>query len=412
MKPDLLVIYRFFHTFLLTDCLALMILSFGGDITPPQFVKSLLLFVPILLLYWTMRRFKSLFLFAVSSTVCLAVLYFSASTVWERGAFTVCGALLVILYFFERAGSGESILVRPSYAGLLVFAGIYIYTLAYHRNTLGTFICISTGIYWLLTILSENRRSLLKLYEQNEKLHRFPRNRIAEGNRIALGGFCTLILAGMVFLPMSGFDQVLRRLGHLLLNMIRKLLAGLGGAEEIMPDEPQMAEQMPFFSGEIKESSPFWQALFQILEKVFTFLLLAAAVYLICRILYGLYRKYHETALADGDRVEFLSPVKGDKKESLKREKRRGRLFSVHSPDEKIRRCYKKKMESSAEHRIKETYTPKQIEAAAGVADAEGMDAFHEIYERARYGKEDCGQEDWGRMKELGKSLDFSKKIV
>ena len=47
MKIDLLVVYRFFHTFLLTDSLALLILSFGGDITPIQMMKSLLLFVPI-----------------------------------------------------------------------------------------------------------------------------------------------------------------------------------------------------------------------------------------------------------------------------------------------------------------------------------------------------------------------------
>ena len=405
MKPDLLVIYRFFHTFLLMDSLALMILSFGGDITPLQFTKSLLLFVPILLLYWIVRRFKSLFLFAVSGAASLAVLYFSASTIWERGAFTVCGVFLVLLYFFERAGSGESILVRPSYAGLLVFAGIYIYTLAYHRSTLGTILCINTGVYWLLTILSENRRSLLKLYEQNEKLHRFPRNRIAEGNRIALGGFCALIIAGMVFLPMSGFDNVLKKLGHLFLNMIRKLLAGLGGAEEMIPDEPQMAEQMPFFPGEFREASPFWQTFFQILEKVFIFLFLAAAVYLVCRILYGLYKKYHETAFADGDRVEFLSPVKVDKKESLKREKRRSGLFSARSLGEKIRRCYKRKIESSMEQKIREAFTPEQIEADAGLTNAEGVEEFHRIYEKARYGKEDCRQEEWGRMKELGKRL-------
>ena len=47
MKIDLLVLYRFFHTFLLADSLALMILSFGGDITPLQSAKSLILFVPI-----------------------------------------------------------------------------------------------------------------------------------------------------------------------------------------------------------------------------------------------------------------------------------------------------------------------------------------------------------------------------
>ncbi|WP_343309950.1 hypothetical protein, partial [Blautia celeris] len=75
MKIDLLVVYRFFHTFLLTDSLALLILSFGGDITPIQMMKSLLLFVPILLLYWIQRRFQSLLLFAVSGAVSLAVLY-------------------------------------------------------------------------------------------------------------------------------------------------------------------------------------------------------------------------------------------------------------------------------------------------------------------------------------------------
>ena len=401
MKIDLLVVYSFFHTFLLTDSLALLILSFGGDITPIQMMKSLLLFVPILLLYWIQRRFQSLLLFAVSGAVSLAVLYTASQTVWERAAFMVCGALLVLLYFFERAGSGESLLVRPSYAGLLIFAGIYIYTLAYHKSTLGTVICLFTGAYWLLTILSENRRSLLKLYAQNEKLHRFPKNRIAEGNRIALGGFCVLVTAGMIFLPMSGFDKVLQRIGHLLVRLLRRLLAGLGGAEELIQEEPEMAEQMPFFPGEFKEASPFWQALFQILEKVFVLLFLAAVVYLVCRILYDLYKKYHETVLTDGDRVEFLSPVKGDRKEGLKKRKRSGSLFSARSANEMIRRYYKKKIESTAKKTIPVSLAPEEIEETAGLSGAEGMEEFHEIYEKARYGKERCGQDEVLRMREL-----------
>ena len=405
MKIDLLVLYRFFHTFLLADSLALMILSFGGDITPLQSAKSLILFVPIFLLYWTVRRFKSLFLFTASGAASLAVLYFVSSTIWERGAFTLCGVLLILLYFFERAGSGESMLVRPSYAGLLIFAGVYIYALAYHRSMLGRLICLCTGAYWLLTILSENRRSLLKLYEQNEKLHRFPRNRIAEGNRIALGGFCALITAGMVLLPVSGFDRFLKRRGHLLLNVLRKIFSGLGGAEELIEEEPEMAGQMPFLPGEFREASPFWQTLFQILEKVFILLFLAAAVYVICRILYNIYKKYHETVLSDGDRVEFLSPAKGDKKESLGKERRKSGFFAPRSVNETIRRYYKKKIERTAVKKVPESSTPQEIEKAAGLWEKEEIREFHEIYEKARYGKEKCGQEECSRMKELGKRM-------
>ena len=57
------------------------------------------------------------------------------------------------------------------------------------------------------------------------------------------------------------------------------------------------------------------------------------------------------------------------------------------------------------EQKIREAFTPEQIEAAAGLTNAEGVEEFHRIYEKARYGKEDCRQEELGRMKELGKGL-------
>ena len=44
---------------------------------------------------------------------------------------------------------------------------------------------------------------------------------------------------------------------------------------------------------------------------------------------------------------------------------------------------------------------PEEIEETAGLSGAEGMEEFHEIYEKARYGKERCGQNEVVRMKEL-----------
>lgn len=155
MKPDLLVIYRFSY------------ISSGGQSgfddfvfrrghpRPLQFTKSLL-FVPILLLYWIVRRFKKpVSICSVRRRSLAAVLAFFSFNHMGAGRGLTCWSLLVLLYFFMGRQAA-----RPHSCALLCgagFAGIYIYTLALSQKCLWNDPALNTGVYWLLTILSENQ---------------------------------------------------------------------------------------------------------------------------------------------------------------------------------------------------------------------------------------------------------------
>lgn len=401
MKMDLLILYRLLHTFLLTDALALTILSFDGDIRPEQLGRSLILLVPAVLLYLAVKRFKGILPFLLLAVLSGGILYGAAGSYWERSGWCVGFLVLLAGYFMERAGSGQGIFARPYYASLLVFGGVYVYALAYHREFLGQILCAETGFYWVLCILDGNRRSLLGLYEENMGLHRFPKSRIAWGNRIALGSVCALLTAGMIFLPMSGADRFLRKLGNILLAVLRWLFSFLVSEEEVPLPEPEMAESMPFFPMDAKGgTSVFWETFFAIMERVMFAVILAALAVIICRVAYQIYKKYTRTRIEDGDRVEFLNPAGSDEKQKLKGERRRG-LFSSRSPQEIIRRYYKKKIHNMTEGKPGVCSTPSELEEAAKLPQGETREVFHNLYEKARYGKEPCSPSEVRQMKEM-----------
>lgn len=51
--------------------------------------------------------------------------------------------------------------------------------------------------------------------------------------------------------------------------------------------------------------------------------------------------------------------------------------------------------------------TPEELEKQAGLVKGEVTEEFHELYEKARYGKQECTAADAARMKQLDR-LDFS----
>lgn len=401
MKMDLLIFYRLVHTFLMAEAVSLTVFSFGGDITKTSLAASLLMLLPVVIMYGTMKKFKGILPFLLACMVCGFVLYEAAGDFWIRAGYMAGFVFLLLGYFMERAGSGEGIFAKPHYAVLLGFAGIYFYALAYHRKLLGYSLCIAAGFYWLLCILDSNRRSLLHLYEQNQKLYRFPRGRIALGNRIALGSLCILLTGGMIFLPFSGADRLLGKLGNMVLALIRWLLSFLGGEEEIPLPPEEEAETMPFFPmGEAKEPSVFWQTFFAVMEKILIIGLITALVIFLVRLAYQIYKKYVQTQILDEDKVEFLNPAAQDEKTHLKKERRRG-FFRSRTPEETIRRYYKKKILTLTEGAPRPSGTPTELEESAGMLQDGQRDIIHNLYEKARYSQEVCTTAEAKQMKEV-----------
>ena len=83
----------------------------------------------------------------------------------------------------------------------------------------------------------------------------------------------------------------------------------------------------------------------------------------------------------------------------MRRETKAGLGFGG-TPSQKVRRIYRKKILSlkRRDQELKESLTPKEQTEEVALTDAKEM---LDLYEKARYGREECSKEDTKRMKEL-----------
>ena len=82
-----------------------------------------------------------------------------------------------------------------------------------------------------------------------------------------------------------------------------------------------------------------------------------------------------------------------------KRMLKQGRKEEFRSPDRKIRRMYKKRIRRTLREKPSGNETPLELEYKAGLYENNepekgDIDRIHELYEKARYGKEPCTQEE------------------
>ena len=286
----------------------------------------------------------------------------------------------------------------------------YIFSLAYGLDRLSSVFLILTGCYWLLTLWSKNREGFLEYCEDYENLYRFPKQRIAYGNRLMLVFLTVLTVGCMLLLPCLGIDRGVLAVLELLRKLLAMLLSGnreTGDPESLFPEEMGF-QPMTLEPGQ--ETSPLLAAFWEILKKICTAAAGAAAIAGCCIFLYWLYKKYNSQSTENGDILENLDKSEKEEKETLARKKRfRKSVFSRRTPNARIRKYYIQKI--SREGKPSETYTPWELEEQAGLAEGNKREEFHKLYEQARYGNAPCTQEEARRMKELGR-VDFSRKIV
>ena len=259
------------------------------------------------------------------------------------------------------------------------------------------------GLYWLLILWCRNREQMLLFQQDNRDLYRFPGESIANASRLSLVLLSVATVAGMALFPFSGLDQGIYTLGRLLRRFIAWLLSGGSREPAVTLEETKEPEMRAPLLPEQEEASPFWQAFWDILEKVFTVAILLLAVAALCWGLYWLYKKYNARAMDNGDILEVLPKNAPDKREKLEGSKRIGRgLFST-KPEDRIRRYYRKKIEQNL--RPKLSLSPVELEKAAGLSQKEGIEEFHRLYEKARYSGESCSRQEAGKMKDLDRQI-------
>ena len=381
MKEDrVLKIYGCLHLWLFTAGLLLILLDVGGLLDIQSAGKLLFLFLPLLVLREVSVRGKRIWSYLGAAVLSGSIFWLLGRNQGESTCFLLGVCFFILLFFYERVSGKREAFFRPSYGCLVAFILEYIFSLAYGLDRLSSVFLILTGCYWLLTLWSKNREGFLEYCEDYENLYRFPKQRIAYGNRLMLVFLTVLTVGCMLLLPCLGIDRGVLAVLELLRKLLAMLLSGnreTGDPESLFPEEMGF-QPMTLEPGQ--ETSP----------------LLA----------YWLYKKYNSQTAENGDILENLDKSEKEKKKTLTRKKRfRKSVFSGRTPNARIRKYYRQKI--SREGKPSATYTPWELEEQAGLAESSKREEFHKLYEQARYGNAPCTQEEARRMKELGR-VDFS----
>ena len=217
-------------------------------------------------------------------------------------------------------------------------------------------------------------------------------------------GTAVLILSSQ-FAWLSGILQPLK---NLFLAFLRFLFSGHTATEE-EAEIPIVEEQPQGNMGEMvlpETNEPFW------LWKVLEFIAIAALIVIICAVavlalvkLFQLIRQIMNLRLQKEGGVENAEAVDLREKCELERSSQRKHrsLFSALSPQERIRKLYKKKLLASASGMTEDDRNRLDIYTArewGRKLDCRGMS---DIYEQARYSRREMTGAEVKRMKEACK---------
>lgn len=227
--------------------------------------------------------------------------------------------------------------------------------------------------------------NMWRFIRENQKIANLPVHSIQRVGRILL--LISVILLGVITLPSVLYN---REPLTGLQNFIKpvKVTPSTELPEE-MPDNFDGAD-LRAIAGEPAEP-PAW---FLALTNVLMYLIALAAAAVLLFAIYRLCRR----ALAyfaqdEEDEILFLGTEETD---SLHRSARlRGRAGERRgSPNQRIRRFYKKTLRRATQKRPDGWETPSELEAKAGLSANDSTEKLHTLYEKARYSPDGCSDAD------------------
>lgn len=258
---------------------------------------------------------------------------------------------------------------------------------------------------------SKNTENFLKM---NEKIQNLPLRQIKSLNKMFMGAFILLLIAGMIGLQQLPMDQLLH-------GFIRGLQTILGGIISFLfsfiKSEPAVDQGGPVNQGEmppmdVGEVSLFIQVLEQVIKTAIFLLAAFGVVYIIIKLLYQMYQRFYEQQASETDESEFLWGST-QVKERVGKIRRKKTVQAGGSTNQKIRRMYKKYMIKKLGRKtaVPAALTPTELEdfaagqKAAGQennteADSQQMRRRLAVYQKARYSQWECTKQEMDDMKQ------------
>lgn len=257
-----------------------------------------------------------------------------------------------------------------------------------------------TGLFGFLVdaaafFIHMNLHSCHWFLEHFQDTDHLPRKQIGLVN-----SFCMTLFLGICLVALPGAAWGLEPVWQAL----RRWFAGRAALDQAvypalhMEPEREPGPDLAVLLGEAKPT-PQWILMLDEALRVLGYVMLAVLVFLLIRSLCrGVWRWITKPRQFDSDEKIYLTPswplVRGRKRLVPKEFS-----LSPRSYNHRIRRLYQKEVLALARKNkaaLSPSSSPRELEKAVGM-ERKGL---HQMYEKARYGKEECGRDEWDKAKE------------
>lgn len=368
-------------------------LAAGGD--KKTFIYSLIYFPIVILLSEGQKKVKYFWQFLIFAGAGAGMAYFLAGNTFDRKMGLVLAVLASASYFYARAGKKRCWLEEPVYPFLAIYIIMILLEMKYKSTLLRNYAVYGAGMYYLLCMYKNNLDEMYKIMDAGARLERFPMKRLFQGNYVMMGFQTAIVIVGMCIAGMIGVEGALYRFVQMIRDGIAKLLRGLESGEPVW-GEQAAEEGMQMVAVQTQEMSRFMeilQAVGEFLGWVIAIGITLFAIFKILKKLYRLYLAFDINSEENGDQIEQLY-VAGTKDEKrMMRKQRTDTSFWDRTPNTKIRRTYKKRVLRDWKEIPDAAMTPNELEEKVVMGENEKR-LFHSLYEKARYGKDNCTREE------------------
>ena len=392
-------ILEIIHGFLLLSMLYDVIMQVAKPGNPQIIYKNIWLLPVVAVLSAACKRVKNFWQFLFVSFLTVLGVYYGGG---REICLSLCGTFAAISFFRARAKKEKCWLEVPAYPWLLGYLVLYMEGEYLQNDYMRIYLSVKAALYFLVYNFHTNLVEMNQFVNAHKNLERLPVKRLERINQGTMWIFNGTIAAAMAAAPFLGIDGMLRKtvsgLKQFLLWILQFLFGGAGRQEEAEITKQAAGTMLPPVQQETH--SVLIEIIYHILNVLGWILgigVIVLLLWLIVKRLCFLYHNFNVKTEENGDKVERLTvPFFSEKKKKLSREDRE-HLFWDMSPAARIRKHYKKRVKQAWGREIPFWYTPSQLEEELSM-EGEEREKFHMLYEKARYGKNECSRNELEEM--------------
>lgn len=404
----MIYIFQILVQFTLYHSVACLITGIGGAESRWMYLRMGILLFPLLLYLLVRMYVGNLFLFLLIHIGCAGgLILFFPKTVGEAIAILICLLVMVInsirFRIIESYGYSEC----PSLIMISLIFIVYVLAAYTEKVLLMKLYFYEFVVFLFFYMISKNLENTEKFISMNQETANFPIRQIKGVNRTLLCFFAAVMLVGMLLAPRLHPEYITKQLGNLALIFLRWIFS-LIQTKEISP-EPLLdmgSSENQGYGFPIEEAVPSKLALFlQYVMEVFTVIfLISVLLFGIGFCLYQIYKRFYAIPLKAGEEKKETDVITITESIPIFR-KKKDLQEELGGYSKKIRRHYKKsvKRRKGKTQELSPSLTPTEIEAVLehSIKDAKEQERILVLYEKARYGKEECTKEELEEVRKI-----------